>query len=162
MRKVQPPPQYDWPVWVGVSLICPLLALCSLYLAGDYFTLLRLPRAPDFCSQNILKANFVCLGPALLILSIEGNKKLFFPQAAPLPFATPIVRSCLYLTPLLLLTANTLILVLHFTLFSPDRYIRCCEPYPWGTWYYAKTADICVQHGLAPVQNLAYQVAISQ
>ncbi|STR21348.1 Uncharacterised protein [Klebsiella oxytoca] len=32
MRKVQPPPQYDWPVWVGVSLICPLLVLCSLYL----------------------------------------------------------------------------------------------------------------------------------
>ena len=30
MRKVQSPPQYDWPVWVGVSLICPLLALCSL------------------------------------------------------------------------------------------------------------------------------------
>lgn len=160
MRKVQPPP-HDWPVWVGVSLICPLLALCSLYLAGDYFTLLRLPRAPDFCSQNILKANFVCLGPALLILSIEEIKNSFSPGCAA-TFATPIVRSCLYLTPLLLLTANTLILVLHFTLFSPDRYIRCWEPYPWGTWYYAKTADICVQHGLAPVQNLAYQVAISQ
>lgn len=89
MRKVQPPPQYDWPVWVGVSLICPLLALCSLYLAGDYFTLLCMPRAPDFCSQNILKANFVCLGPALLILSIEGNKKLFFPPGCAATFCNP-------------------------------------------------------------------------
>lgn len=130
------------------------MALYAIYLAGDYLALFHFSPPPDFWSQNAFKANFVCYGPALLLISILSNLKLYCPHLTPNAIAQRAITYTAWLTLVLVLVANTLLLVLHFSFFSADRYIRCWEPFPWGTWYYARTAEICEQHGLAPVRFL--------
>ena len=144
----------DWSKYLIMSLVIPLLALYALFLAGDYLALLHLFPAPEFWSQNLLKANFVCYGPALLLISIMGNLQLYCPHLALNDLRQRAIACIAWLTLVLVLAANTLLLTLHFSFFSTDRYIRCWEPFPPGTRYYARTAEICEQHGLAPVQFL--------
>lgn len=147
----------DWSTYIGISLLCPLLALYVLYLTAGYLMNLHLSPAPDFWSQSILKTNLVCYGPALLMFSLFGNLKLYFPHLTPDIIKLRVTAIVGWLTLALILAANTLLLVLHFGFFSADRYIRCWEPFPWETWHYAKTAEICKQHGLAPVQFLRHR-----
>ncbi|BBQ83102.1 MULTISPECIES: hypothetical protein [Enterobacteriaceae] len=144
----------NWQVYLGVVVFLPMLTGYSLYLAYGYISQLWLFPMPDFWSQSMLEASIACCGPALLLFTILGNLKLLFSITLPIPLVQRILTPIAWLTLTLLLTANALILLLHISYFSPDRYIRCWEPFPVGTWYYARTAGICAQHGLAPVQFL--------
>ncbi len=144
----------SWRDYLTLSLFFPLLTLYAFYLAGDYFLRLHLFAAPDFWSQNLYKANFVCFAPALLSISLVGNLHLYCPQRVSVKVKTRIATAIVWFTLSLVLVVNTLLLVLHFSFFSADRYIRCWEPFPSATWYYARTAKICEQHGLAPVRFL--------
>lgn len=148
----------EWCQFLSIGVFFPLLGLYALYLSLDYLSLLHLTQVPDFWTQNILKANFVCWGPGLMAMSWVASKNVYFPQATPLRHETHILAFTYWLTLGLLLAVNTLIIFSHFTIFSPDRYVHCWEPFPMAVWHYAKTADICVQHGLAPVQNLGVKV----
>ncbi|MGX9742554.1 hypothetical protein [Pseudocitrobacter corydidari] len=133
----------------------PVLALLTLYFASDYFPPQCLTQAPDFISVSLLKANFVSAFPLFLALSWRFNKTLYFTQRSTTRAEKTAYRILISLTLALIVIANTLIFTLHFTLFSPENYIRCWEPYSLGTWHYAKTADLCVQHGLEPVRFLS-------
>ena len=158
MRKPSAPtitePAPDGWTYLGIAVFLPALAGYSLYLAGDYFALLQLIHMPGFWSLNPFQASFVACGPAMLLFCVLGNVKLFLSATLPIPLARRLITAIAWLTLGLLFTLNALTLFLHFSYFSPDRYIRCWEPFPWGTWHYARTASICEQHGLAPVQFL--------
>ena len=143
-----------WSAYCGVSFFLPLLTLYALYLVGEYYAKLRLLPTPDFWSQNLLTANLACYAPLLLLLSVVGNIKLYCPQFALNVFSQRFTAGIAWFTLALVIAANTLALTLHFSVFSADRYIRCWEPYPWGTWYYARAPEQCEQHRLAPVQML--------
>lgn len=55
----------------------------------------------------------------------------------------------------LLIVINSAIFTLHFMVYGSPRYIRCWEPVPMGSWHYARTPEICVQHGYAPIRDTA-------
>lgn len=152
-QRILPYKEQEFMDYVIAVVIIPGLTLLALYLLPDYFPLLALTRPPDFFSVSLLKVNFVCSLPFLLVMCWQFNKTLFFPQYTP-RIETRVICILAGLALALLLIANTLIFILHFTLFSPEHYTRCWEPFPFGEWHYAKTADICVQHGLAPVRFL--------
>lgn len=154
-KRTVPEKEHEFIEYVTAIIVLPCLTLFALYLLPDYFPLLFLTQAPDFISVSLLKANFVCSIPVLMVMYWLFNQQLFFAHTAT-PAEKTALRIILGFTLALLLIANTLIFTLHFTLFSPQNYVRCWEPMPFDAWQYAKTADICLQHGLAPVRFLSF------
>lgn len=154
-KRIAPDKEHNVMEYVTAIVVMPCLTLFALYLLPDYFPLLFLTQAPDFISVSLLKANFVCSIPVLMATCWLFNQQLFFTHTATLT-EKKVLRIILGLTLALLLVANTLIFTRHFTLFSPPNYVRCWEPMPFGTWHYAKTADICLQHGLSPIRFLSF------
>ncbi|MRS14962.1 hypothetical protein GJV06_08730 [Enterobacteriaceae bacterium RIT691] len=137
-----------------LMLIYLSTCICSFWLLADYAPLLHLNAAPDFWAENILKANFVCFGPALLGVVWVWTKQMYFPHKS-YRYEKIVLGILVSTTLAMLVVANTSLFYLHFTTFSPDRYVRCWEPFPVSSTYFAKSPEICVQHGLAPVHFLS-------
>ncbi|HBR7308537.1 TPA: hypothetical protein ACV5EY_002566 [Klebsiella aerogenes] len=136
------------------GFILPALGIYALYLATDYLPLLKLRGWPDFASISLLKANFT--GSALLFFSFAWRMgRVLHGKTVDGSYENRLLTAIAGFTLVLLIVINSAIFTLHFTVYSSPHYIRCWEPVPMGSWHYARTPEICVRHGYAPIRDTA-------
>ena len=143
-------------IWQQLTawVILPVLGVYALYLTTDYLPLLKLRHWPDFASISLLKANFT--GSAMLFFSFSWRMgRVLRGKAVDGSYENRLLTAIAGFTLALLIVINGAIFTLHFTVYDSPRYIRCWEPVPWGSWHYAKTPELCVQHGYAPIRDTA-------